>query len=347
MRCLVGLGSCWGGLGDQVSAAKRHHWWPQCHSEIWTDDHGLITMVFNDGSVKNVTPINAGVIGRHNAVKLPNGGVDTSLETFFANEVDTPAAPLLRRLASEKRRNLVWERSFDHQFVRQERRHFRGDGFLPMDRCYTVPMTADEQLKVARYVASLLVRVPSYKDELNSTSVVNTLAALLDIEAQKAKFEVDKFHVRAMKAHLKQYTDKMTECAWVIIESVRQEFVFGDTPVIPSVLGWGEAEAICPISPNRCLMFVKGFSPPIADHIVIAQAVPQSVRATNQTMIQNADRFVFARKAPSIEFVVKHFGSRQVRIAPKFEETDGVNIAAGPLLDRLQTSYPLGPDKEP
>jgi Protein of unknown function (DUF4238) len=310
---------------------KRHHWWPECHSKLWVDNDGLITAIDQTGHSFRSPPSKVGVQTHHNSIRMPDGTIDTSLETFFANEIETPVAPILLRLANQSQRSFAWDQHIDRDFASREARAIRSDGFLPTKRGRCVLLSAAERRAVARYFASLLVRVPSYKDELRSTAVIAEIRKVLGLSESDAKFETDVLHVEIVTRHLNDYATRLLECAWLVIESSEQEILFSDTPVVPSALGWGDAEAICPISPNRCMMMVRGYKPPIEDSVMIIQSTPQSTRGLNQTLLQNSQRFVFCRSPFPSEFVVRHFGSRQARIVPIFQDIDNVGLE-GPML---------------
>lgn len=288
-------------------------------------------MIDKDGSAKPVTPENAGVIKHHNTVRRSDGTIDTSLESYFADEIENPVAPVLLRLANERSRSFAWDQHIDKEFASREARGIRSDGFVPTKTGYCVSLPNSDRVAAARYYASLLVRVPSYKDELKSSLMIEGLRAILNLTESEATFEADLLHVEIVRRHLSDYANRLLECAWLIIESPDQEILFSDTPIVPSSLGWGEAEAICPISPNRCMMIVRGYKPPILDSLVIVQSAPRSIRGLNQTLLQNSQRFVFCRSSFPIEFILKHFGTRQARIVPVFQSRDD-NRLDGPML---------------
>lgn len=140
---------------------------------------------------------------------------------------------------------------------------------------------------------------------------------------------------RSVRQHLDDYATKLTTCAFVLIDAAAgAEFLIGDTPVIPAALGFGEAEAMCPISPTRALLIVSGWKPPFQDRIAIFRSLPKSVRSFNKTMVQNAEREIFCRSPVPSAFVAEHLGTRQVRLNPNLETATGEHSARGPMLDR-------------
>lgn len=318
--------------------AKRHHWWPTCHSKLWVDGEGCVTAISGEGKVRRTQPINTAVIGHHNSVRRPDETRDPALERFFANEIEGPVGPVLARLATERRRDHVMERSFDRDLLRREGKGIREDGFVPDERAFSAGFTDADRRALARYIASLIVRVPSYKDELNSNRMLQNVGALLGCDEANARFETDMLHVELVRQHLEEYAARLQECAFVLFDGSGQEFVFGDTPVIPAALGFGEAEAMCPISPDRALLIVRGDRPPVRDRIAIMRALPRSVRAFNRTVVQNAEREVFCRRQVPVGFVTSHLGMRQVRFAPNIETAAGEHSTRGPMLDRQSGS---------
>jgi hypothetical protein len=314
---------------------KRHHWWPVCHSTLWVDNEGCITTITATGEVRRTQPVNTAVIGHYNSVRRPDGSRDPALEAFFANEIESPVGAILARLATETRRDLQLEARFDKALLRRERKGIRDDGFVPDQRAFSAAFSAADLRALARYIASLIVRVPSYKDELNSNRMLENVAAILGVDADEARFETDSLHVEIIRRHLDDYADRLMTCAFVLIDAPDgDEFIIGDTPVIPAALGFGEAEAMCPLSATRALLIIAGWRPPYSDRIAILQSQRKSVRAFNKTMLQNAEREVFCRTAVAVAWITKHLGTRQVRLAPNIDTAAGNHSARGPLLDR-------------
>jgi hypothetical protein len=316
---------------------KRHHWWPICHSRLWTDEHGCITTTNASGETRRTQPVNTAVIGHYNSVRRPDGTRDPALEEFFATEIEAHAAPVLARLATERRRDLAAEAHFDHGFLRREWKNLKRDGYVPSTQAFTAALGHADRSSLARYVASLLVRVPSYKDELNSKRMIENVAGLLGIDADAARFATDTLHVEIIRKHLDDYGERLTRCEFTLIDTAADEFVIGDTPVIPAALGFGEAEAMMPLTPTRALLMIRGWRPPLPDRAMIFASQPNSVRAFNKTMVQNAEREVFSRGPVNADFVRRNLGTRQVRLQPDTGTAAGEHVARGPLLDRNGT----------
>jgi hypothetical protein len=314
---------------------KRHHWWPVCHSALWVDEDGCVTTLTSCGKIRRTQPVNIAVIGHYNSIRLPDGRRDPSLENFFAASIESPVAPILARLGAETRRDLQLESRFDKSSLRLDWKAIKQDGFVPDERAFSAALSAADRRALARYVASLIVRVPSYKDELNSSSMLENVAAVLGVPADSARFQTDTLHVELVRRHLEDYARRLETCAFVLIEAPDgEEFIIGDTPVIPAALGFGEAEALCPITPNRAVLIISGWRPPFADRIAIFRSQRRSVRSFNTTMLQNAEREVFCRTAVPLAYVAKHLGTRQVRLVPNIETAAGNHTATGPMLTR-------------
>lgn len=292
-----------------------------------------MTSVDLAGAVVRTRPANVAVIGQYNVVRRADGTRDASLETFFARDVDGPAAPALRQLARRRVRNLSWERHFDRSFIARERRNFDGDGFrAPGTECWSVPLDGRQRSSVARYIASMLVRVPSYKDELNSRNMIANVGRVLGLEGVDAVEAADELHVEILVSHLNDYARRLEQCAWLLVATSGQELLFGDTPVIPAALGYGEAEAIFPVSPTRALLMVRGHRPPVRDSVMIVESTPAACRSINKTILQNAERQVFCRAPVDVALVLKHIGSRQVRLQADVDTAAGRHTLKGPLL---------------
>lgn len=317
-----------------MSDSKRHHWWPECHSRLWVAPDGCITMINRSGETRRTQPVNTAVIGHYNSVRRPDGTIDRSLETFFADEIEGKVGPVLARLATQTSRDLALEARYDKAMLRRESKGFREDGFVPDQRAFSAAFSIDDRRALARYIASLIVRVPSYKDELNSSSMQRNVAAVLGLDPDDARYETDLLHVEIVRRHLEQYAERLMSCEYVLVDAPASvEFIIGDTPVIPAALGFGEAEAMCPIAPGRALLIVSGWRAPFKDRIAIFRSLPKSVKAFNKTMAQNAEREIFCRATVPKEFVMAHLGTRQVRLAPDIA-TAGGEHHRGPMLDR-------------
>jgi hypothetical protein len=322
-------------LIDMSGSAKRHHWIPVCHTSLWVDEAGCVTTITKRGEIWRTTPANTAVISHYNSVNMPDGTRDPALEVYFADEVESPVAPVLARIATETRRDRELEARFDHALLHRERRQIERDGFFADGRAFSASFSLSDRRALARYVASLIVRVPSYKDELNSERMLENVARVLGLDAQAARFQTDRLHVDIIRRHLHDYARRLENCGYVLVDAPDgAEFIMGDTPVIPAALGFGEAEVICPITPKRALLVVSNYAPPFVDRMGIFRSRPASVRAFNKTMVQNAEREIFCRAPFPINFVMKHLGTRQVRLEPNLETAGGAHCGRGPMLDR-------------
>lgn len=319
---------------SNAPGAKRHHWWPMCHSRLWVDGEGCITATNAAGQTRRTRPINTAVIGHYNSVRRLDGTRDPTLENFLATEIESPAAPVLGRLAIERRRDLTAEAHFDQAFLSREWKNLKREGFVPKRQAFTAALGPADRRTLARYVASLLVRVPSYKNELNSSQMIDNVARVLGLETNEARFATDVLHVEIVRRHLEDYGERLAACEFMLIDTSAEEFVLGDTPVIPAALEFGEAEAMMPLTPTRALLMIRGWRPPLPNRAMIYQSQPASVRAFNKTMVQNAEREVFSRRAISLEFIRRNLGTRQVRLVPNVDTAAGDHSAKGPLLDR-------------
>lgn len=217
-----------------------------CHSRLWTDDEGCITAIDAAGDMVRTTPTTTAVIGRHNSVRLPDGRRDETLERFFADEVEVPVAPVLARLGTERERDRDWERHLDRSYLARHRGALVRDGFDPPAALNAVRMTAADRAALARYIGSLLVRVPSYKDEINSPRVAHEVAGMLGIDADQARLATDQLHVDIVREHVLDYGERLAGCTFVLIDSAREQFVFGDTPVVPAALGFWRSRGDVP-----------------------------------------------------------------------------------------------------
>lgn len=206
-----------------MSRPKRHHWWPTCHSNLWIDSHGLVSAIDKDGRIVRTTPNNTAVIGHYNSVRRADGTRDSSLEYFFANEIEGPVAPVLTRLASEKWHDMEWERILNPNSYLNDRKALARDGFALEESFASASFSMADRRAVARYVASLLVRVPSYKDELNSQHMLESISSVLSLEGDEARIATDSIHVDIIRAHLDLYAQRLENCAYLLIDATKHE----------------------------------------------------------------------------------------------------------------------------
>ena len=58
--------------------SERHHCWPVCVSELWSDEQGGIHRLSPDGTIRRAAPRNFGVIGNGHTVKLSHDPSETT-----------------------------------------------------------------------------------------------------------------------------------------------------------------------------------------------------------------------------------------------------------------------------
>ncbi|PIW25942.1 MAG: hypothetical protein COW30_17645 [Rhodospirillales bacterium CG15_BIG_FIL_POST_REV_8_21_14_020_66_15] len=73
--------------------SERHHWWPECVSNFWGDDNGMVHWILPDGTVKGpMPPKNLGVIGNGHHIKFAYNGANSPWDECFEpafHEADT------------------------------------------------------------------------------------------------------------------------------------------------------------------------------------------------------------------------------------------------------------------
>lgn len=86
--------------------SERHHWWPECLSNLWKDNEGMAHWVLPDGTVRHMPPKNLGVIGNGHHIKLGNNGESTPWDECFESafqEADANFPAVIRWLDSLER----------------------------------------------------------------------------------------------------------------------------------------------------------------------------------------------------------------------------------------------------
>lgn len=265
------------------------------------------------------------MVGRLNSA-LAEAGVRTErLEEFFDHHVEADAAPILARLGDPAVGPPLWSQRFN--LAPAARRKLALDGFRAPGVPELLPMSAAEKTIVAAFVASMLVRVPTYKEVLRSPalfgSLVDAAGGELLVDGEKLKVELDRLQERVILHHLREYARSMRNMTWFVAESdCDAEFLFSDAPVITAEYGAHEdIDLSFPISPTRTLLMTRKFVSPFTDALRVMRCARKVVNFYNKLVVMNAESSVFSRGRPPVAFIRRYLGQRVLRVST------GINVA--------------------
>jgi hypothetical protein len=300
------------------SRPKEHHWWPVVQSRHWTDSNGHVSVTRSDGTVFPTNPLK---IGRESELYTRFGTddfKDTGIEKWFSETIDGPAAEMITYLLDPKNvyRTLF---SADPKKAKTARLlGFRVNAYIDKIR-----LTAEIRTAIARYVAALLVRHPTY------------LAKLMQFHAVDAASPVDAKN-RALDNMLHLfgvYAERIAKSALLISRRVGDaEYLYADGGLMVQE-PWRTSHGIpfdihAPLTPDIAIQVLPTPFATNLDVAMIAESTKQGVARQNRIILGGARRFVFSRQAPPTTFIRKYFG----KPAPK-------NIGLSITDDGLQTSY--------
>ena len=282
-----------------MSEPKRHHWWPQLNSGYWCNERGLINVLNRDGSSFEGSPIGLGVVGHLYSKELTSGQKDTSIEKWFAKEIDSPFLEIIKKLSDESEiRRYKYHKNPDKAKV------LRQLGYRVPNYVEYYGLPGSEREIVSKYVAALLVRNPNYLDKLAEyhKSSINPKNSALD--NMKYLFEI--------------YFQKIMSADFILIKrDAENEFLFSDGGIIArepwSRNGGIPFDVHFPVTPDLALQILPALKQEFPDKIPVFRATNQGVAAQNRISLQYAKRQVFGRGAIPLEFVMKNWG----RAAPQ------------------------------
>lgn len=277
-----------------MNTPVRHHWWPQLQSGYWTGVDGCINCIDKTGKVFKTQPVNIGVKTHLYSKTYLDGTKDTAIETWLAKQVDAPF-------------DGAFEEIFDFSRIRQHR--YKGDerlrnelkeiGYEMNDFIEEISIKFEYKKILSNYIASLLVRTPSYLKRLNnfhSDLAGDTYNYALD----NMIYMYDVYREKISQSYIK-----------VMRRTGDNEFIYGDQAVTAQE-PWGRSylpfTIHAPITPDFAVavMPYEGLNP--EEIIGINRLRNRGVSRFNRLVLGDSERFVFSRQNPPLNFIKKNFG---------------------------------------
>lgn len=293
-------------LSTSVEAAKReasmsepiaHHWWPVFHQRYWTNPTGEVYRINRIGHRAKGPKGNA-VIDDDNTVTLADGTEDRSTEKWFGEKVETPAGSAFQTL-----------KTIGHlpsrAFVGSSEYSARIGGDLGGVISHkTLSLTPRQRLDIGRYVASTVVRVPSYRYQISGALEALRMRAEQERGERIAPptfAESRNDQIKWMRLHLEDFAAVIAKSYWLLSESdLAQGFIFGDTPVIPYLEPNGRSSLVVPLFPNLVLnALLEPAGNPVNTGLMINRCGRAMVDEYNLKMICQSQAFVFSNRPPT------------------------------------------------
>lgn len=307
-----------------ASRPKRHHWWPQLQSGRWAGDDGLIHVVKADGSFFKSSPLNIGVEGELYTRFGDDGEKDVEIEEWFSKEIETPFAKVLPKLIapSDIRTRPVPPHHPDQP------RELKAIGFLAPSVVESVRFTAAERAVIDAYFAALLVRNPRYLRRIYEFHEAqgSSLPGLTSAQALKTLSLENMLYV------FKLYRDVISRASLGLLYAEGgHEFVFADagiTATEPWRKGPVPFDVHAPLTPTLAVEILPVAGAP--NECFIMRCNRQGVSRMNKLALAGADKFVFTRGHPPIDFIRKNFGKPVPWIITSNPRTGGLRTTPIP-----------------
>lgn len=281
-----------------MNKPKRHHWWPQVQSRHWTQVDGYVHLTRKDGTFFRTNPMNVAVESELYTRFGTDDSKDTSIEEWFASEIDGPAATMINHLLDPANIRRV-------QFTPDpiKAKQARALGFQVHPYLEEILLPHDIRAAIARYIAALLVRHPDYLRKLSSSA--NMVPAKPDDLRTVA---LDK-----MLVLYEQYRERIERAVIMVSRRIGTfEYLYADGGLIVRE-PWNNETGIpfdihAPLTPDIAIQILPA---PVSAKLPTAMtfdATNQGVSRQNRIILGGARRFVFSRQTPPLEFIGRHFG---------------------------------------
>lgn len=289
-----------------MTSPKRHHWWPEVQSREWAGADGCLHVVRSDGSTFKAPPSKVGVEGELYTKIDSDGRKNREIELWFSKNIETPFSnvlPKITGLSGIERRRYPGPGNLKH------REEVKELGFINSDWDERIPLSASERQSLVDYLAALVVRSPRY------------LAKLVDWHSRPLASEQDdkplsagsiRNTALANMLYLFEIYREAIGNAYIslTISECDKEFLFADIGVAvkePWTKDPLPFDLYAPLTPKLALNVMPL---PIAytGGLWLARVNSRGVTRFNRMIVGAADRFVFSRSDPPLQFIRKHFG---------------------------------------
>lgn len=277
---------------------KRHHWWPEAQSKHWTQSDGLVCVTTNKGHVFRTTPGNIGVESNLYTRFRDDDVKDDSIESWFAEAVDDSVASILDHILDQSN-----HRRRPHRGDPKKAETLRDLGYAVYPYIEEVATPSDIRTSIASYLAALLVRNPTY---------LNKLVAFHKSEQPVRARQRDAALDNMLWLH-SLYTERIASSLYIFTSrSSSNEFLHADGGLNVDE-PWRAENSMpfdlhVPLTPDLAVTVLPLPGPIDLEYGSLVRCNNQGVSRLNRISLATAQRFVFSRQEPPVEFVKKNFG---------------------------------------
>lgn len=282
-----------------MNQPKRHHWWPQLQSERWRDAEGGVHVTSKQGEVRKLTPINIGVEGHLYSSFELTGDRNPAVESWLSKHVDGPF-------------DEAFDRIFDFSNTRRQKadpwpekeKVLKEIGFIVDGYVDFLVVSEADRAALARYIAALVVRNPGYLKNLAKHYEMQ----LLGLDQRTLK----NLSLKNMLSVFDIYLEALDSATFGVLRAeADHEFLFPDSgprASEPWRAGPIPFDLHVPLTPRIAVevLPVVGEHRPVDLHV--GRLNNRGVARFNRMSLQDAQRYVFSRQTPPLEFIMKYMG---------------------------------------
>lgn len=299
-----------------MNIPKRHHWWPELQSRHWTNKTGRLYVVKADGSYFETTPENVGVEGHLYLRHTPSGDKDIKIEKWFSSDIEGPFRECLEILVE-----LPGLRREPCQLDKSKVADGRALGFIVKNYRETIELPAKHRVALANYLAALVVRSPRYLHKIQKYHAVHSADVIkAQSKAVPPDLAIKSISLDDMLRLFNRYREKIADSSVMFTKREGEsEFLFSDAGITPEEPWRADPVPFDIFSPLTPELAVTVLPSPAGDfrgnrRCTLGRAKSQGIARLNRKIIGSAERFVFSRSKPPIDFIKKHFGKPAPRM---------------------------------
>jgi hypothetical protein len=276
-----------------MTKAKRHHWWPIAQSVYWTNSDGFVFVTRSDGTVFPANPLNIGVESQLYTRFSEEDGKDTGIEEWFSQTIDGPAKKMIEHLLEQSNVHRTLFSPDPSKAKVAKELGYRVNPYIDK-----VDLPLDIRNAIARYLAALLVRHPTYLEKLvafhgggteanvsTKNRALDNMIQLYDVYARRISTAVLMISRRAGDA----------------------EYLYADGGVMVEE-PWRETYDIpfdihAPLTPDIAIEVLPMPTTVVGSDLataIVMESTKQGVARQNRIILAGAKRFVFSRQTPPV-----------------------------------------------
>lgn len=273
-------------------------------SNHWTNADGFINVTRADGSTYRSKPQNIGLEGELYTRFDESGESDIQIEKWFGAEIEGPFTQVFGYLHDESiyRREPFPQRPPSHEIER-----YRQCGFVFTNAFEYAPLSKTLRAALARYLGALLVRNPRYLRKLEAFHR-DANAEVLDLTQPN---QLKTVALDNMMQLFSIYTEAIYKSALMLVRiEGDREFIFPDSGITAQE-PWGRGALPftihAPLTPKMAIEVLPADARTPSD-LIVSRVSATGVARSNRIALAGAERFVFTKGTPPVEFIMKNFG---------------------------------------